>query len=127
MVDKAAEKYSCALYLYQISWLSGIGIDLVFIEVFWISKSFRDIVSFLRARLHGFSVRGVLRFFGTVYGLKSHIFYIPDRSEISVHPNFRYGQNHRTEKFSMVQKIHVNAKKFQFGVVVALFIGPTIR
>ena len=42
MVDKAAEKYSRALYQYQISWLAGIGIDGVFIEVFWILKSFLD-------------------------------------------------------------------------------------
>ena len=34
MVDKAVEKYSRALYQYQISWLAGIGIDGVFIEVF---------------------------------------------------------------------------------------------
>ena len=79
------------------------------------------------ARLHAFSERGVLRFFGSVCGLKSHIVYMPDRSEISVRPHFSVRSKWPYRKFSTVQKIHVNAKKFQFGVVVALFIGPTIN
>ena len=61
-------------------------------------------------------------------GLRSEVSYRLHARPVwdTVHPNFRYGKNHRTEKSSTVQKIHLNAKKFQFGVVVALFIGPTI-
>ena len=82
------------------------------------SKDFWNFPEIVKARLHGFSVRGVLRFFGTVWSL------------ISLHASARPVWDFSTPQLSKVQYGPENSykrKEISVRVIVALFIRPIYR